>query len=75
VTPVVVALEQLEGRQLLSVTATYFDNADLTGPSVRRIDNSVFFNWGQAAPDARLNADTVSARWQGQVKTPNNGFT
>jgi hypothetical protein len=75
VRPVIVALERLEGRQLLSVTATYFDNADLTGPSVRRIDNSIFFNWGQAAPDARLNADTLSVRWQGQVKTPNNGFT
>jgi hypothetical protein len=63
-------VESLEERRLLSLTATYFDNADLTGPSVRRIDTSVFAGWGQAAPDARLNADTFSVRWTGKVQIP-----
>ncbi|MEV0151184.1 MULTISPECIES: PA14 domain-containing protein [unclassified Nonomuraea] len=53
------------GEQGLS--ATYFDNADLTGASVTRVDPTVNFDWGSASPDPAIGADTFSARWSGKV--------
>src|SRR5205085_3944395 len=32
------------------LTATYFNNADLSGASVKRIDSAVNFDWGSGAP-------------------------
>ncbi|MET7464387.1 PA14 domain-containing protein [Nonomuraea sp. NPDC005501] len=49
------------------LSATYFDNADLTGPSVTRVDPTVNFDWGSASPDPAIGADTFSARWSGKV--------
>ncbi|MFC5827323.1 PA14 domain-containing protein [Nonomuraea insulae] len=49
------------------LTATYFDNADLTGPKVTRVDPVVDFDWGANAPDPALSPDTFSARWTGKV--------
>lgn len=65
----VAADELLECRELLSgLTATYFDNADLTGPSVTRIDADVNFDWNTGAPDPRIGPDSFSAQWTGQVR-------
>ncbi|MFG1689033.1 PA14 domain-containing protein [Nonomuraea sp. NPDC049269] len=49
------------------LSATYFDNADLTGATVTRIDPTVNFDWGSAAPDPAIGADTFSVRWTGKV--------
>ncbi|MDF2709875.1 MAG: hypothetical protein K0R62_5527 [Nonomuraea muscovyensis] len=49
------------------LTATYFDNADLTGKSVTRVDPTVNFDWGSSSPDPAIGPDTFSARWTGQV--------
>ena len=61
------------------LAATYFDNADLTGLSERRIDPQIDFTW---APETYVSADftrpakspmhslgpiNFSARWEGQV--------
>ncbi|MGW6128618.1 PQQ-dependent sugar dehydrogenase [Cellulomonas sp. NPDC055163] len=46
---------------------TYFDNADLTGTTVTRVDPTVGFRWGAAAPVAGIGADTFSVRWTGSV--------
>jgi hypothetical protein len=48
--------------------ATYFNNADLTGTSVSRVDATVNFDWGTGSPHASIAADTFSARWVGKVK-------
>ncbi|NUW32651.1 hypothetical protein HTZ77_14590 [Nonomuraea sp. SMC257] len=47
--------------------ATYFDNADLTGASVTRVDPTVNFDWGASSPDPAIGPDTFSARWTGKV--------
>ena len=47
------------------LSATYYNNADLTGTSVSRIDPAVNFNWQQASPVAGIAAGTFSARWTG----------
>ncbi|MEV0381538.1 PA14 domain-containing protein [Nonomuraea sp. NPDC050643] len=49
------------------LTATYFDNADLTAPKVTRVDPVVDFDWGANAPDPAVGADTFSVRWTGKV--------
>lgn len=49
------------------LSATYFDDAGLTGASVTRVDPTVDFDWGMAKPDPAIGADTFSVRWTGQV--------
>lgn len=50
------------------LTATYYDNADLTAPVLTRVDPGVDFNWGAGAPAGGMGADTYSVRWTGQVQ-------
>ncbi|WP_188194134.1 PA14 domain-containing protein [Nonomuraea sp. SYSU D8015] len=49
------------------LTATYFDNADLTAPKLTRVDPQVNFDWGLNAPDPAVSPDTFSVRWTGKV--------
>jgi hypothetical protein len=49
------------------LTGQYFDNIDLTGTSISRIDATVDFNWAQGSPSPSIGVDTFSARWTGQV--------
>jgi pectate lyase len=46
----------------------YFNNTQLNGMVMQRIDARVDFNWAQGAPDAAINADYFSVRWSGQVQ-------
>ncbi len=48
--------------------ATYFDEKNLTGPSVSRIDPTVNFDWQQGSPDPSISPDTFSARWVSQIQ-------
>jgi hypothetical protein len=49
------------------LSATYFDNADLTGPKLTRVDPGVNFDWGAGTPDPAIGPDTFSVRWTGKV--------
>ncbi|WP_171074488.1 PA14 domain-containing protein [Nonomuraea basaltis] len=49
------------------LSATYFDNADLTAPKLTRVDPGVNFDWGANAPDPAVSPDTFSVRWTGKV--------
>src|SRR4051812_18357197 len=63
-------VEPLERRIHLAgngLSAVYFDNADFTGKSSERVDSSVNFNWGTAAPISGFGPDQFSARWTGLV--------
>ncbi len=55
------------------LAATYFDNADFTGPTVSRLDPTVDFVWGSGSPASAIGADTFSVRWSGQVEAPVSG--
>jgi hypothetical protein len=48
--------------------ATYYDNMNLHGKSITRVDSQVNFDWDNDSPDAAIDADTFSARWTGQVQ-------
>jgi glucose/arabinose dehydrogenase len=50
------------------LSATYFNNADLTGATVTRMDPTVNFAWGTGSPDPAIGADTFSARWTGKLE-------
>jgi hypothetical protein len=56
------------------LSATYFDNRDLTGPTVSRVDGTVNFVWGAGAPASGIGADTFSVRWAGTVQPPTSGI-
>ncbi len=46
----------------------YYDNADLTGLALTRIDPNIQFNWGSGSPSGNIGTDTFSVRWSGQVE-------
>lgn len=51
------------------LTAEYFNTPDCSGePAVARAEQLVYFNWGKGAPDAKVTANTFSARWTGQYE-------
>jgi titin len=56
------------------LSATYFNNADLTGSTVQRIDPTINFNWMAGSPSPAIAPDTFSARWTGQVSSETSGL-
>ncbi|MGB0386237.1 MAG: PA14 domain-containing protein [Ardenticatenaceae bacterium] len=50
------------------LNAEYFDNDDLTGTSISRIDPTVNFDWHRDTPDPALGEDEFSVRWSGWIK-------
>ena len=50
------------------LSATYYNNKDLTGSTLKRVDGVVNFDWGTGSPGAAIGAETFSARWTGQVQ-------
>jgi glucose/arabinose dehydrogenase len=55
------------------LSATYYNNADLTGSTLTRIDPTVDFSWGSGSPASAIGSDTFSARWTGQIEAPYSG--
>ena len=56
------------------LSASYFTNTGLTGsPAVQRLDGTVNFAWGTAAPDSRIPVDNFGARWSGRLVAPVTG--
>ncbi|MGA9406647.1 MAG: glycoside hydrolase family 3 C-terminal domain-containing protein [Bacteroidota bacterium] len=52
----------------------YFTNEELRGePSVRRIDTTVNFDWGERSPAAGIGADSFSVRWTGNIRSTESG--
>jgi len=46
----------------------YYNNIDLRGYLFSRIDPNINFQWGNGSPDPRIDADSFSVRWTGQVR-------
>lgn len=54
--------------------AEYFNNLTLSGtPVVTRIDAAVDFHWTLYPPAPSVNLDFYSARWTGQIQSPQTG--
>jgi fibronectin type 3 domain-containing protein len=56
------------------LAATYFNNPNLTGTTVRRIDPVVNFNWGTGSPVPGIAPFTFSVLWTGQVQAIEPGI-
>ena len=56
------------GGSVNGLRATYYNNIDLTGTTVTRVDPTIDFTWGSGSPSPSVGADTFSARWTGQVE-------
>ena len=50
------------------VAATYFDNRDLTGSTLTRIEPRIDVDFGTGSPSPHLGADQFSVRWTGRVR-------
>jgi hypothetical protein len=60
-------------RDGVGVTGEYFNTPDCSGkPTVTRLDQLVFFNWGKGTPDKAITADAFSVRWTGQYEAATN---
>ncbi len=46
----------------------YFNNPNLTGTAVTRIDPQISFNWGGGSPDPRISSVDFSVRWTGAIE-------
>ncbi|OAI47763.1 hypothetical protein AYO44_08975 [Planctomycetaceae bacterium SCGC AG-212-F19] len=73
-------LEVLEKRALPSVVGTgtgltgwYYGDQTFTSLKLMRVDPTVNFNWGTAAPTSALPADHFSVRWTGIIQAPDTG--
>jgi chitodextrinase len=49
------------------LTGKYFDTASFSTLRLTRVDSSVNFSWGTAAPTAGMGPDTFSVRWTGRI--------
>ncbi|MBX7106528.1 MAG: PQQ-dependent sugar dehydrogenase, partial [Gemmataceae bacterium] len=50
------------------LAATYYNNINFTGTTSTRVDPTINFNWGTAAPITGFGVDTFSIRWTGYVQ-------
>ena len=53
--------------------ATYFNNADFTGATVKETDATVDFDWKGGSPVSGIGKDTFSVRWVGEVQALESG--
>ncbi len=51
----------------------YFNNTTLSGPAIGRLDPTINFAWGSAAPLAGINTTNYSARWTGTLTPTKTG--
>lgn len=62
-----VAQKSAEAPPPVGFRATFFRDTSLTSPVVQRVDRSVDFDWGPAAPEGLDQSDHFSARWEGNL--------
>ncbi len=56
-------------------TAQYYNNPGLSGPPVlERHEESIAYDWYEAAPGPGVNADQFSVRWTGDIAITQTGF-
>lgn len=56
------------------LTATYFNNINLTGrPAAQKNVKNINFLWTLSLPHPAIHTDFYSARWQGKIHSPQTG--
>jgi hypothetical protein len=54
-------------RSGTGLSATYFNDAEMTTVAVTRVDPVINFGWGEGSPGEGINADYFTARWTGYL--------
>jgi hypothetical protein len=52
------------------VKGQYYRDTELKTLVLTRVDPGINFNWGAAAPDPQVPADSFSVRWTGELEVP-----
>jgi mono/diheme cytochrome c family protein len=52
----------------LGLRGEYFDQMNLTGSNLVRIDKAINFDWGAGSPDPAIGVDAFSVRWTGEIE-------
>jgi hypothetical protein len=52
------------------VKGEYYRDTELRTLVLTRVDPGINFNWGAAAPDPQVPADSFSVRWTGELEVP-----
>ena len=55
------------------LTGDYYNNSDLRGSNIRRLDPIINFRWAGGSPDPRIDVDNFMVRWTGQIQTRFDG--
>src|SRR5262245_37182383 len=55
------------------LTGRYYNRSDLTRLRVTRVDQTINFDWASGSPHARIEPDTFSVHWSGQVRADATG--
>ncbi|MFK7925977.1 MAG: PA14 domain-containing protein [Bacteroidia bacterium] len=50
--------------------ASYFHNEDLTNLALTRVDPEIDFAWESGSPDASIQNNGFSVRWEGEIEIP-----
>ena len=56
------------GATGVGLTGRYYNGTNFETFVLNRVDATVDFNWGTGSPGTGVNSDSVSVRWEGQVK-------
>lgn len=66
--------DNTERTQADGLFGYYYNNSNLSGThTFKRKDRTINFDWGNGSPDPRINSDSFSVRWTGQVLIPADG--
>lgn len=55
------------------LTGEYYNNLDFTDYSFTRVDPKIDFLWDYGSPDSRIDVDSYSVRWTGQIQPKYTG--
>jgi parallel beta-helix repeat protein len=55
------------------LNAEYFDTQNFSGPSLKRLEPNLNFNWANGSPASSIGPDTFSARYTGDLIAPSTG--
>ncbi|MEA5466743.1 PA14 domain-containing protein [Leptothoe sp. PORK10 BA2] len=60
--------EPPNNNEVNGLKAEYYNNQDFTDLKLTRTDATVDFYWGDGSPSSRIDRDSFSVRWTGEIK-------
>jgi len=67
------AVGKIPPMAVTGLTGDYFDNTDFTNWRMRRVDETIDFDWGDRGPDQRVGFESFSVRWRGWLVPAHSG--